>query len=135
MDKTESKIGKVTNLVLKINNSSRLLKYCSERFGKDFLDKLLNPDTSENLIDPLEEFIYELENNPNKNKPINNHMANYNYAVNKSGFNENFPQEYNQNEDYYDNHQYVPNLNSDVSYIFNIGKSNLSYELQSKLQE
>jgi hypothetical protein len=111
----ESKIGKITNLVLKINNSERLFKYCTDRFGKDFLDKLLNPDTSENLIDPLEDYIFELENSPSKIKYRESNKImdynNQNYNDDRSGLNENYQNEY---QEEIENQPYIPNLNTDV---------------------
>lgn len=105
----ETKIGKVTNLVLKINNSGKLYKICAERFGKDFLDKLLNPDTSEFIINPLEDYIFDQENLHNKIEQMNNKL---NHSVNKSGLYENYPNDMNDENN--DNTQYVPNLNTDV---------------------
>lgn len=57
--KNENKIGKLVGLLVKIKNSEDLKRFCCEKLGKDFMQKMLSEKVSEYFLEKVENVLDE----------------------------------------------------------------------------
>ena len=57
--KEPNKIGKLVSLLVKIKNSEEVKKYCVDKLGNDFMQKLLSEKVSTNYIEKVVSLVDE----------------------------------------------------------------------------
>ena len=70
--KQKEKIDSITEIIIKINNKDYLYKILTKLFGDNLSDKLLNNQVSDELLESIQNAIFEIENINEKYKKINN---------------------------------------------------------------
>ena len=70
--KQKEKIDIITDIIMKMNNKDYLYKILTKLFGDNLSDKLLSNQVSDELLESVQNAIFEIENINEKYKKINN---------------------------------------------------------------